>query len=82
MQAVADETQSSTPPAASAAAPADLLSDDAATVRRILQAADLDPSLLKDSPLLADRLGSLLKTFANGMIQSNGNFFFNGSPFG
>lgn len=70
MQAVADETQSSTPPAASAAAPADLLSDDAATVRRILQAADLDPSLLKDSPLLADRLGSLLKTFANGMIQA------------
>ncbi|WP_409523524.1 type VI secretion system-associated FHA domain protein TagH [Nitrincola sp. MINF-07-Sa-05] len=39
-------------------------------LKRILLTAGLDPSLVKDAPMLADRLGLLLKTFANGMIQA------------
>lgn len=68
MQAAAEVKKTSTSPATSAT-PANLPSDSA-VLQRILQAADLDASLLKDSPMLADRLGLLLKTFANGMIQA------------
>ncbi|KGK41306.1 hypothetical protein LH51_15615 [Nitrincola sp. A-D6] len=62
-------TPTPAPAPAASVAQTDLLSD-AAMLKRVLQSAGLDPSLLKDSPMLADRLGSLLKTFANGMIQA------------
>ncbi|KDE40876.1 Uncharacterized protein ImpI/VasC [Nitrincola lacisaponensis] len=43
---------------------------DTELLHRILQAADLDPARVREAPFLADRLGVLLKTFANGMIQT------------
>lgn len=43
---------------------------DSELLKKILIAADMDPSLIKNEVDLAEKIGVLLKTFSNGMIKA------------
>lgn len=43
---------------------------DSELLKKILIAADMDPSLIKNESDLAEKIGVLLKTFSNGMIKA------------